>query len=81
MARQTAVPRWPHPFVLIPIAVVQVVGSIGATHGQPEARPMDALAVALLLAGPLALYVLRDRPVSTVRIRAIVGLMMIGPTA
>jgi signal transduction histidine kinase len=78
MARQTAVPRWPHPFVLIPIAVVQIVGTIGATHGQPEARPMDALAVALLLAGPLALYVLRDRPVLSLWVVIAITLAFIG---
>ena len=78
MARQNAVPRWPHPFILIPIAVVQVVGTIGATHGQPEARPMDALAVALLLAGPLALALLRNRPVLSLWVVIAITLVFIG---
>jgi signal transduction histidine kinase len=42
------------------IAFIQVVGSFGAAHGQPERRDLDAVAVVLLLAGPLALAV-RDR--------------------
>jgi signal transduction histidine kinase len=78
MARPTAVPRWPHPFALIPIAIVQVVGTIGATHGQPEARPMDALAVLLLLAGPLALYLLRTRPVVSLWAVIAITLVFIG---
>jgi signal transduction histidine kinase len=42
------------------VAVVQVVGSIGATNGQTDRRSLDALAVALLLVGPAALAV-RER--------------------
>ena len=37
------------------LAVVQVVGSLGASRAQPDRRPIDWLAVALLLAGPVAL--------------------------
>ena len=37
------------------LAVVQVVGSLGASRAQPDRRPIDLLAVALLLAGPVAL--------------------------
>jgi signal transduction histidine kinase len=42
------------------IAVFQIVGSIGAAHNQPERRGIDALAVALVIIGPLALA-RRDR--------------------
>ena len=42
------------------IGVFQLVGSFGAAGNQPERRPIDALAVALVLAGPLALA-WRDR--------------------
>jgi signal transduction histidine kinase len=42
------------------IAFVQVVGSFGAAHGQPDRRALDAVAVVLLLVGPLALA-FRDR--------------------
>jgi signal transduction histidine kinase len=37
------------------LALLQVVGSFGAAHFQPERRPVDALAVLLLVAGPAAL--------------------------
>jgi signal transduction histidine kinase len=37
------------------LAVLQVAGSLGAAHGQPGRRPIDALAVLLLVAGPVAL--------------------------
>jgi hypothetical protein len=43
--------------------LIQVVGSFGAAIRQPSARPMDALAVALLLAGPALLSARRrSRP-------------------
>jgi signal transduction histidine kinase len=44
------------------LSIVQVVGSIGAAHGQPDRRPLDAAAFALLLAGPLSLLPLRRWP-------------------
>jgi signal transduction histidine kinase len=34
---------------------VQVAGSFGAAHGQPDRRPVDLLAVALLLVAPVAI--------------------------
>ncbi len=42
------------------IAAFQVVGSFGAADNQPERMPMDALAVVLVLLGPLAML-WRDR--------------------
>jgi signal transduction histidine kinase len=44
------------------LAAIQVLGSFGAAHQQPERRPIDLLAVLLLLAGPAFLLV-RRRPV------------------
>ncbi len=44
------------------LAFVQVVGTFGASRGQPEARDPDVFAVALALAGPLSLYALRRHP-------------------
>lgn len=52
--------RW--ALVPVVLAVVQVVGSVGAAHGQPERRPLDAFAVVLLLGGPLCLLLLQGRP-------------------
>jgi signal transduction histidine kinase len=37
------------------LGVVQVLGSLGAARAQPDRRPLDLLAVVLLLAGPVAL--------------------------
>ena len=57
--------RPPRAFrVVAPIllAVLQVVGSLGAAHGQPDRHGIDALAIALLLAGPAALVLIGRRP-------------------
>lgn len=48
-------------FVLV-AALVQVGGTFGAAHGQPDRRPVDALGVGLLLVGPAALAFLSQRP-------------------
>jgi len=44
------------------VAVIQVGGSFGASHGQPDRRALDALAVVLLLVAPVAISVLRRFP-------------------
>jgi signal transduction histidine kinase len=56
--------------VLLPVAVavVTVAGTLAAARGQPAARPLDALGVALLLAGPLALAVRRAYPATTLAV-------------
>jgi signal transduction histidine kinase len=57
-------PRW-HvlavvgPFVL---AVIQVVGTFGASHGQHDATDLDHFAFVLLVGGPLSLLGVRRRP-------------------
>lgn len=58
--------RRPRAFLAVVLAVVTVVGSVGATHGQPGARPLDAAALALLLVPPLALVLLVRWPVVAV---------------
>ena len=45
------------------LAVFQVVGTFGAARGQPERRSLDALAIVLVIAGPLALLRIRRNPV------------------
>jgi signal transduction histidine kinase len=52
----------PTAFVVIAVAVVQVVGTVFAAARQPDHRPLDLLAFALLLAGPAALSVRRRWP-------------------
>ena len=47
------------------VALIQVGGSVGAAHGQPDRRPLDGLAVVLLLVAPAAITVLRRFPVQT----------------
>jgi signal transduction histidine kinase len=47
------------------VAVVQVGGSFGSAARQPTARPLDALGIALLLAGPVALLARSRFPVAT----------------
>jgi signal transduction histidine kinase len=46
------------------LAVVQLGGSAGASHGQPGRRPLDLLAVVLLLVAPVAVTVLRRFPLA-----------------
>ncbi len=46
------------------VGLIQVVGTIGAAHNQPDRRPLDALAVGLVLAGPAALLGLRRAPLA-----------------
>jgi signal transduction histidine kinase len=47
----------------IVLGFIQVFGTFGAAQAQPEARPPDALAVALALVGPSALLLLPRRTV------------------
>jgi signal transduction histidine kinase len=49
---------WP----ALALAIVEVVGTIGASQGQPEARDLDPLALVLVLAAPVALVWRRTRP-------------------
>lgn len=70
--------RRPRAFLAVVLAVVSVAGSVGATHGQPGARPLDLAAVALLLASPLALVLLVPRPVVAVAVSvAAVGVFLV----
>jgi signal transduction histidine kinase len=45
------------------IAALELVGTFGASHNQPEREPLDALAVALLVSGAAALPLRRRFPV------------------
>jgi signal transduction histidine kinase len=51
--------------VTLGVAAVQILGSFGAAHGQPERRHLDALAYLLLACGPAALMARRRYPVAT----------------
>ncbi len=52
----------PTAFVVIAVAVVQVVGTVFAAGRQPGHRPLDLVAFGLLLAGPAALSLRRRAP-------------------
>jgi signal transduction histidine kinase len=57
--------RWRGAAVAGPVALAafQVVGTFGAAHGQTDRRALDALAIVLAVAGPVALLWLRRAPV------------------
>src|SRR6266540_6728382 len=50
--------------VALAVAFVQILGTFGAAHSQPEREPLDALAYILLAAGPVALMARRRYPVA-----------------
>jgi signal transduction histidine kinase len=53
---------WLDVFPVLLVAILQVGGTAAAGHNQPERSSLDALGVALLLAGPAALLVRRRWP-------------------
>jgi signal transduction histidine kinase len=53
---------WPDVFPALVVALLQVGGTAAASHRQPERWSLNALGVALLLAGPVALLVRRRWP-------------------
>ncbi|WP_427133370.1 sensor histidine kinase [Pseudarthrobacter sp. S9] len=59
---QRRFPGPPPSFVVLAVAVVQVVGTVFAAARQPDHRPLDVLAFVLLLAGPAALSLRRRAP-------------------
>ena len=73
-------PGWPPAVLCLVLAVVQVAGSYFAARGQPDREPLDALAVALLVAGPAALLARRHHPVLVLWAVAVVALayMLLG---
>lgn len=60
----------PASFVVLAVAVVQVVGTVFAAARQPDHRPLDALAFVLLLAGPAALSLRRRAPAAMLPVAA-----------
>ncbi|WP_426998554.1 sensor histidine kinase [Pseudarthrobacter sp. N5] len=52
----------PTAFIVIAVAAIQVVGTVFAAARQPDHRPLDLLAAALLLMGPAALALRRRAP-------------------
>lgn len=64
-SRESAAGQWAWWRVAGPLllAIFQTVGTFGAAQGQPDKRPLDAIAIALALAGPVALLWLRRFPI------------------
>jgi signal transduction histidine kinase len=61
--------RVPKPAVLaIVVGVVQLCGTLMAAHEQPNRDSLDALAIALVLAGPAALVGVRRAPVAVLAV-------------
>ena len=66
-------------FVLpVLVGLFQIVGSIGAADNQPDRKALDAVAFALLLAGPAALTLRRRHPVVTMLVATGATLLYIG---
>jgi signal transduction histidine kinase len=59
-----SLPRWTVLWVVGPLVllVVALGGTFGAAHNQPGARQLDALAIVLVAAGPVALLGARREP-------------------
>ena len=54
--------RPPTSFIVITVAVIQMVGTLASASHQDAARPLDALAIFLLLAGPAGLAFRKRAP-------------------
>jgi signal transduction histidine kinase len=67
-------PGWPAVLLGLVLAVVQVAGSHFVGRNQSDRQPVDALAVALLVAGPVALSALRHHTVPVLWIVAAITL-------
>jgi signal transduction histidine kinase len=63
-SESTLIPRLRRAWLPCAVAVIQVVGSFGASSRQPARRDPDLLMLVLVLIGPIALYWLRSRPVA-----------------
>jgi signal transduction histidine kinase len=56
-------PGWPSDVaVALVVGLVQLIGTAFSADGQPERAPLDAVALALLAAGPVALVARHRRP-------------------
>jgi signal transduction histidine kinase len=60
--------RWVDILVALAVAILQVGATAAAGHNQPERSSLDALGIALLLAGPAALLVRRRWPEATLAV-------------
>jgi signal transduction histidine kinase len=60
--------RWVDVLVALAVAILQVGATAAAGHNQPERSSLDALGIALLLAGPAALLVRRRWPEATLAV-------------
>ena len=68
------------PVFVLPLVVgfIQLVGTRGAAVTQPEREPLDGVAIALLVAGPLVLLARRRHPVSVLGVVLAVTLVYFG---
>src|SRR6476469_8765647 len=71
---ESRAPMVPRAVGLSIFAAFLVLGTFGAAHAQPWRRPVDAVAVLLVLAGPVALVLLRRGPRLLVGVVAVLTL-------
>ncbi|MFC9356584.1 sensor histidine kinase [Rhodococcus sp. NPDC057014] len=64
--------------IVLGVAIVQVVGSVGANHNQSWATPLDAAGFVLLVCGPLALLFRRRSPVTVLLVVLAVTVLYVG---
>jgi signal transduction histidine kinase len=55
---------WAAPVFVLGVAAIQIVGTYFAARGQSDREPLDALAIVLLAAGPVALSLRHRYPVA-----------------
>jgi signal transduction histidine kinase len=71
-------PRRAVPISALAVGVFQVIGSFGAASNQPDRKPIDAFAIALVLIGPVALAARRRWPLVAVAASALAADVYIG---
>jgi signal transduction histidine kinase len=73
--------RSPRRIVLLSalgIGLVQIIGTFGAAHDQPDRKAVDALAIALVMVGPIALTVRDRRPLVAIAASVLAADVYIG---
>ncbi|MBD8079601.1 sensor histidine kinase [Cellulosimicrobium arenosum] len=70
--------RRPRVFLAVLLTAISVLGTLGAAHGQPQARTPDAAAFALLLVAPVVVVLLPTRSVRRTAVAVVVSVAACG---